>query len=209
MPTLVYRTAAASLAMQLAIGAVTASALFLPPPEGESGITTVVAVEAVSQAIEFAWYAVAVARRKAILTWTRYIDWFFSTPVMIVSTMMFFFVRSGKEVGGVLSSPALYVSLALNWAMLACGLAVELGKSPLYGVVFVGSVFFVASFVSLATQVPEDRLSEGVFYAMFAVWALYGVAALFSDTAKNVSYNALDIVSKNFYGVFLFLYVSL
>ena len=38
---------------------------------------------------------------------------------------------------------------------------------------------------------------------MFFFWSLYGVAALFSNHAKNVSYNILDVFAKNFYGVYL------
>ena len=39
---------------------------------------------------------------------------------------------------------------------------------------------------------------------MFIVWSLYGVAATFKPNEKNVSYNVLDIISKNFYGLFIY-----
>ena len=36
------------------------------------------------------------------------------------------------------------------------------------------------------------------------VWGLYGVAAMTDLKTKNISYNILDIVSKNFYGLFIY-----
>ena len=57
-----------------------------------------------------------------------------------------------------------------------------------------------------AALLPVDSVSTSLFAIMYAVWGLYGVAAAFPDDQKNIAYNGLDIVSKNFYGVFLFAY---
>jgi bacteriorhodopsin len=38
---------------------------------------------------------------------------------------------------------------------------------------------------------------------MAIVWGLYGVAAMFSPVWKNTAYNILDVLAKNFYGIFL------
>ena len=46
-----------------------------------------------------------------------------------------------------------------------------------------------------------------LFFTMYAIWSLYGVAAALDDVPKNVVYNGLDVVSKNFYGLFLYVYV--
>jgi hypothetical protein len=91
--------------------------------------------------------------------------------------------------------------------MLLFGFLMERGVlAPLSGLTL-GGAAFVGSFTALATLLDEsDPLSLGLYVAMYTVWGLYGVAAALGDTAKNVSYNALDIVSKNFYGVFLFVY---
>jgi bacteriorhodopsin len=42
-----------------------------------------------------------------------------------------------------------------------------------------------------------------VYAFMAGIWALYGVAALFQPVLKNAAYNVLDVISKNFYGIFL------
>ena len=39
---------------------------------------------------------------------------------------------------------------------------------------------------------------------MFSVWSLYGVAALLPALQKNIGYNVLDLIAKNFYGIFIF-----
>jgi hypothetical protein len=39
---------------------------------------------------------------------------------------------------------------------------------------------------------------------LFIVWLLYGIAYLFNYKYRNVSYNILDIFSKNFYGLYIF-----
>ena len=38
---------------------------------------------------------------------------------------------------------------------------------------------------------------------MLSIWGLYGIAAMFNNNIKNTSYNLLDIVSKNFYALYL------
>ena len=42
-----------------------------------------------------------------------------------------------------------------------------------------------------------------LFYFLFVVWGLYAVAALMKAKYKNISYNLLDIVSKDFMIVYL------
>ena len=69
-----------------------------------------------------------------------------------------------------------------------------------------GFVLLAASFGVMATFLESDGMSIALFVAMLFVWALYGVAAAFSYKPKNIAYNVLDIVSKNFYGVLLTIY---
>ena len=43
-----------------------------------------------------------------------------------------------------------------------------------------------------------------LFKFLLGIWSLYGVAALLPVLAKNISYNVLDIIAKNFYGLFIY-----
>ena len=205
---LVYRSAVWSLVAQLLLGAFTLVGLFVDiPEESRNDLQLIFGLELGSQVIELLWYAVVVSRYRKITTWTRYIDWVFSTPIMLISTLFFFRHRSGDSLIAVFESEVVYVLLGLNWAMLAFGLLMELEMVPKGAGLLLGSASFVGSFTMLATYVDaDDATSIALFGVMYLVWGLYGVAAAFAEEPKNVAYNGLDIVSKNFYGVFLTVY---
>ena len=208
MSSIVYRSAVASLAVQVTVGAVTLAGLFVPlPKQDQEELRLIFGLELGSQLVEFVYYLFVVCRFRTILTWTRYLDWVVSTPVMLVSTALFFRHRRGQSAAGVWDE-ALWVALGLNWLMLAFGFALEVSRAlPPFLALAAGGAAFVGSFTSLARFVDgDDAVSVGLFGTMYVVWALYGVAAAFDDVPKNVAYNALDVVSKNFYGVFLFVY---
>ena len=203
----VYCTAATSLIAQIAIGGVTGSAFFLFDGERKDDplLVTVLALEFASQVVEFLWYVFVLCAYSRIETWMRYADWVVSTPVMLVSMALFFQHRGGGDAWG---APWLPISLVLNWCMLACGYAVETSRVLRVRGVLAGIVAFVGSFAALATSVPEeDAISQGVFWVVYAVWSLYGLAALLPYAPKNVLYNLLDVGSKNCFGLFLFVYV--
>jgi bacteriorhodopsin len=69
------------------------------------------------------------------------------------------------------------------------------------GVGFAGLVgSFYVIWDRFASKSPENY---PLFWFMAIVWSLYGVAAFASPTLKNASYNILDVIAKNFYGIFL------
>lgn len=207
---LVYRSTVASLVVQLLVGCVTALGfLFQPPDDVRDDLRLILSLELASQAIEFVWYFVVVCRYSDIVTWTRYIDWVVSTPTMLLSTIFFLRHRGGESLLEPFQrSPLLYVCLILNWWMLLFGFLAETGRIQMLAGLSLGGVGFVGSFTALATFVETtDALSNGLFWVMYTVWGLYGVFAALAHVPKNVGYNVLDIVSKNFYGVFLFAYL--
>ena len=199
---LVYQSAVASLVVQVVVAGVTAAGFLVEVPDD---LMLIFALELGSQVIEFLWYLVVVCRYRTIATWTRYIDWVLSTPLMLATTALFFVHRRAVDFDW--TSPRLYAVLALNWLMLAFGFAAEVDATSRPLALTLGAASLVGSFTVLATYVErDDVLSVVLFAAMYAVWGLYGAAAMLGDTAKNVGYNALDVVSKNFYGIFLFAY---
>lgn len=208
MSSLVYRTTVLSLAAQLLLGAVASIGFFLPIPEAyRSDLQLILAVELGSQVVELLWYTVVVCRYKTITTWTRYIDWVVSTPIMLISTIFFFRHRSGDALVTVFEEPVVYILLGLNWLMLLFGFLAEWERMSRILALTLGGGAFVGTFTLLATFVKNvDSTSLSVFGTMYVVWGLYGVAAALPNTPKNVFYNGLDIVSKNFYGLFLTAY---
>lgn len=203
--SLVYQTAVASLCAQVFFGGITAVGL-IAGDDKDGELRPIFVLELVSQVIEFVWYAVVVVFYAEIVTWTRYIDWFVSTPVMLVSTILFLQHRAGDD-DNPIGHARLWLVLALNWCMLSFGFVYEMGACPMIVAIGLGSGCLVASFAFMSAYWDAtDALSGLLLWIMFGVWALYGIAATQPHVRKNVAYNALDIVSKNFYGVFLTVY---
>jgi len=209
------RTARWSLYAQVLFTAVTAASIALPLPSKDVALRDIAILEMASQAVEFCYYALAVFRYGAISTWTRYIDWFVSTPVMLLSTMAFFvYLKDDDASTGVIAE--LFAAdrvaytlavLGFNALMLVFGLLHTFAYRPLSSLA-AGMVSFVAAFATLLVGYVRGTDATGVslFLFVYVVWGAYGVAATLDERRKNVAYNALDIVSKNFYGVFIFIY---
>lgn len=209
---IVRTSAIASLVAQLLIGAVTSVGFFLnvKNDQDREDLNTILAFEVSSQGIEFLWYTVVLIQSQAITARLRYIDWVLSTPVMLISLAMFFRHRDttspSSSVLSVFESYEIYACLGVNWIMLAFGFAMESDWiSDTLGLVG-GGLSLVGSFTFLAVLTPIDTMSHVLFWTTFGVWGLYGVAAAFDDVSKNVMYNAIDVVSKNCFGLFLFVY---
>jgi hypothetical protein len=146
----------------------------------------------------------------------RYYDWFFSTPLMIISTVAYFQFNNIKLYGlSASASSSLYnfiktdiqkISelLFYNFNMLFLGYLQELklislALSTIFGFLFLG-LLFLKMFVY---YVKNNSANYLIFYLMLFIWSLYGVAALYKNKIKNASYNILDVFSKNFFGLFL------
>ena len=210
MPDYVYRTAVGSLAAQVIIGLVTAAGFFVrvKDPDDARELNVILGLELGSQLIEFLWYVVVVSRYSTIVTWSRYLDWFISTPIMLASTVLFFSHRSANDFESPFIGLYVYMVFVANWVMILFGFLVETGRIYRPVGLCIGSIAFITSFTSLATHVDgTDGLSQGLFWFTYAVWSGYGLAAILPYTGKNIAYNSLDIVAKNFYGVFLFVYL--
>jgi hypothetical protein len=91
--------------------------------------------------------------------------------------------------------------------MLGFGYLGETAQMPNLIAVIIGFIPFCMMFGKMYTEFVKHNSSEetkNMYWFMTSVWGLYGVAALMNPILKNVMYNGLDIVAKNFYGTFLF-----
>ena len=214
MPTrsdLVYRSAVWSLTAQLVIGSVTAIGLVFPV---NSDLKTVLLIDVIAQLVEFVWYAWFVLYTRRIVTRARYIDWFVSTPIMLFSISMFFLYRRGKNdiFQEALEQWTVWMSISFNWLMLSFGLLAEVLRTDLdrFVMLVLGTSSFAVSFAFLSLQASfDDAVSTVFFSSMLFLWALYGVAAIFPERLKNISYNALDVFSKNVFGLAVFIYAMI
>ena len=88
--------------------------------------------------------------------------------------------------------------------MLLFGFLNEIKKMDTQLAVTLGTIAFFAYFYIIYKQyVVGVEGTDTIFYVFFTLWSLYGVAALLPYDWKNISYNILDLFSKNFFGVFI------
>jgi len=224
-------TFAASLTMQLTTIVITSIALT------QSGtpevLRTILTLEIVIQVVEFVWYFI-VGMLYVTLGWnveiaTRYIDWVWTTPLMLISLMFFSIFEADRCVTNVdlLGDGSRVVALAsliiFDWQMIAVGAAYELkgsnladwfsgmldSISPGFSGLWLGFVPLVAAFVPLFVIAGEgaSKTAWGIVSVSltFVLWIAYGMVALFVNNVetKNTAYNLLDIVSKNVVGIII------
>lgn len=92
----------------------------------------------------------------------------------------------------------------LNWLMLLLGYFGEIGMINNIFAVFLGFIPFIAYYAIIYFKFARYTNTGKVLFWWFAlIWAFYGKAALMSYYWKNITYNVLDIFSKNFFGLYL------
>lgn len=215
---LILNTAYVSLCAQIICAIIGIYGIFLPLSSENMILREILILETLVQIIEFIYYVWLIQQYHNInydLTFTRYFDWALSTPMMLLSTVLFM-VYQNKEPGEILTFfQVLYENiqpifwfLFANWLMLLFGFFGERKFISKKNGFIGGTIMFLFSFYLIYSKfVGAHMLNHLLFWFMFFVWGLYGVAYCFSYVTKNVFYNILDIFSKNFYGLFLFYHI--
>jgi len=154
----------------------------------------------------------------------RYYDWYISTPTMLITfcTYLIYLKNQEEKNNYNLSDrdriekndnffkiikkniePFTYI-IILNAIMLTFGLMSELEILDTRTAVFYGFIPFILMFILIYNNYAKySQLGITTFNFFSGTWSLYGIAALMSYKWKNASYNILDLVSKNFFGIFL------
>lgn len=215
----VKESAIASLVIQLITGLVEYTGLWFPIPQKHEIVKDILKLELIVQAIEFVFYSFLVYKiltntLTQTITSQRYLDWAITTPTMLVNFALFFkylkFPDQIQTFWGSLSEEwtTLIPILIANGLMLLFGYLAELGIIRTAVSVSIGFIPFAYIFKQLyANYVADDLTSLLLFYFVFFVWSLYGVAATLPFALKNTFYNILDLFSKNAYGLFLYFYL--
>lgn len=211
MKVLVEQTLRASLGIQWVTLVLNLGSLTHPIPAFHSALKQILAVETIVQVIElifYTWYAFQI-HRIADVTRYRYYDWLVTTPLMLFSTMVYYEYRNSEERVTMETFwkkhwKEVLVVAGWNVWMLTFGYLQEIGVVSLITSTLLGFTGLFGSFYTIyrefASKTPDNL---PLFWFMFGVWSIYGVAAWLPTTLKNASYNILDIFSKNFYGIFL------
>ena len=174
----------------------------------------IILIENIVQGIEFAFYFIIGFIFTNIptknLAQYRYYDWVITTPLMLLTTLLYFKFEDNKNkniytdvITSIKENSHDIIKIVLsNFGMLSVGYLQEIDKVPLLYSNIIGFGFLFYSFYILHKYVTTN-ISSNLFWIMFILWSLYGVAANYSSKIKNTAYNILDILSKNFYGIFL------
>ena len=214
---LLIKTFNYSLFIQLITGIINLYGLTIQIDKKNQVLHDVLLLETIVQFIEGFWYIIIAQSvnnmDSNILTQRRYIDWIITTPVMLVSTILFMKYDEYKQENKAEKSIKILIEskesiikiLVFNFLMLAFGCLGEVKRFNKYLMIGLGFICFFISFYELwITFASKTLLSRNLYYFLFIVWALYGISAMFPKIEKNIFYNCLDIIAKNFYGLWIF-----
>ena len=146
------------------------------------------------------------------ITIYRYYDWVITTPTMLFTYSMYLLIVKKIEENkkhtlfDVVDSEkyTLLIIILLNWLMLFFGYIGELGKMSVQLSTFLGFIPFIIMFyIIYENYAKHTELGVNTFIYFVSVWGLYGVAALMKYEVKNIMYNILDLLAKNFFALFL------
>ncbi len=172
--------------------------------------------------IEFATYIWigSVLYKASEITPRRYLDWFITTNILLITTGILFVYEANKENGfqKIQSGTEIIAEnmdtftkiLFGNNLMLIAGYLGETKRINHYAGLFIGLLFFVFQFYIMYEELAK-KSSFGIdFFMVFVIiWILYAVAYTTDVETKNIMYNLLDLVSKNAFGLYLMYRLSL
>lgn len=166
------------------------------------------------------------------ITQIRYYDWMITTPTMLVTLIIYLiYLKLSSESNDHQISKnfnndftdnkeyipdynawelllenkyTIFIILCLNWVMLLFGYLGEIKFISTNMSVLLGFIPFLIYYYLIYIYYAQFTSSGiTIFYYFFIVWGTYGIAALLPYKMKNIFYNFLDLLSKNFFGLFL------
>ena len=148
------------------------------------------------------------------LAGVRYYDWFFTTPTMLISSMMYFAYINGKNKKEGLTTSSFFknnwrsivIVVIFNSLMLLSGFMGEMKIVSMLFSLITGFIFFGVSFFEMYKSTVKSYAAESfpMFMILTIIWSIYGVLFPFSPIVKNTFFNILDLISKNFYGLYIY-----
>lgn len=208
-----------SLILQIITGLIPIPGLYIKLQEKDKILTDILLLETIVQFIElffYVWIAFSILNIKKMAS-RRYLDWIITTPTMLLSTIMFMKYQERKEKNELQNKPLttknfitenkdnIMKIFGFNFLMLVFGYLGEINTISKYISIPIGFGFFYKTFEIIYNNYANFTNKGKLLFAFIAsVWSLYGIAAMMKPNEKNISYNLLDIVAKNFYGLYIY-----
>lgn len=219
MSALVEQTTKASIVIQVFTGIFGLVGLSTVLPPEHAILTQLLGLEMFVQLIELVFYFYYSASfHLESLARIRYFDWFLSTPIMLFTMAAYFTYKNKDEQRNkeenkeglslsdfyVVNQQSLWIIFIANFFMLLFGYLGENGSLSRPTSFTLGSAAFLVSFYTLYDKFARFSESSRILFSiMFVLWSGYGLGFLFSNVSKNIIFNVLDILAKNFFGLFL------
>lgn len=216
-----------SLFVQILTGLLDLFALQLKIPSSLLILRQALILELLVQLIEgsfYLWLVLAIRKAATNVTPARYYDWFFTTPTMLFTLMVYLqYLRDNlnhnqssktKTLSQFIHQhkTTLFQVFLLNFLMLIIGFLGEKHLLPTPLSVMLGFIPFITYYAIIYREFVMDNSPKGksIYWYFVVVWSLYGLSALFPYHFKNMCYNILDLFAKNFFGLYLsyLLYVN-
>ena len=148
------------------------------------------------------------------LTFYRYLDWFATTPLLLLSLIIYLSYLKNKDENKqtpetdddtfniILKDNKIIIIILLNFLMLVFG---YMGETKLLNYIGANMLGFIPFILMLYLIWKHYCHSSNiyVFIAFTIVWSLYGIVYYFDNNNKNIGYNILDIISKVGFGILI------
>lgn len=207
---MLYESAYLSLIFQIIIGIVNIYGLNINIPNDKKIIQDILKLEFGIQIIEFIFYIWMINNLSLIqnITPYRYFDWIITTPTMLLTLTSYLSNENNANLKEyIIKNKKFIIKIGiLNMLMLLFGLAGELNCIDYNTSIILGFIPFIYYFKMiydkyLTTNTTTDK--KRLYWFFFIIWTIYGMAAFLPYEEKNISYNILDLFSKNFFSLFL------
>ena len=139
------------------------------------------------------------------ITMLRYVDWAITTPIMLLVLSLVLSFNTNTKI----KLHWFALTVVFNYLMLYFGYlgetGMEKGTASILGFLF----FFLTYGLVFANYLTKYNRDNWIIFSMFViVWSIYGVAYHFEEERKNIIYNYLDVTSKCFVGIGLWIYYT-
>jgi len=208
-----------SVILQLVIGVISTKGVLLKVDEKYKILNQILVVETIVQYVELCFYIYFLKQFDTLglsnMARIRYYDWFFTTPTMLLTTVIYFKYEEHVEKNKpgtldfftVLKEEQSNIKniVISNFFMLFFGYLGQTNRINKKIAIPLGFIFFANTFnIIYKNYAVNSVVGKKLFKPFLLIWGMYGVAAYMNDTYKNNIFNMLDIVAKNFFSLYIY-----
>ncbi len=205
-----------SINVQFIVGLYSFYGLRLVLDDKDMILKDILILETIVQIIEFCWYYFILQKLpQEEMAKNRYYDWIITTPIMLITIYSYLLYEdqlqnnpNGKPLRllAILDEHKDSINRILlsNYAMLSVGYMYETGKLSKKTAFVFGFIFLLDVFNVIYKKAGcKSRKGKRIFFLIFFLWSIYGVAFIFPTGIKNSIFNITDLFSKNFFQVYI------